>query len=161
MEFLHSVEFYVILLVVAALVIGLLAIPQGVGPVETDFVTGDLDFNPNANPGSPSLEIDCKPDGTIRIIRTGLPEGMTSTATAALAITRKGFDLSIEERLTPDGSAFLASEARAVNCAIYYLTGLAHERYHIKFNSDSTSQFAAFAINNLPGLQSSRPLLQA
>lgn len=161
MDFLHSVEFYVILLVVAALAVGLLAIPHSTGPVETDFATGDLDFNPSPADLNPSLEIDCRPDGTVRIIRTGLPEGMTSAATAALAITRKGFDLTIEERLTPGSSAYLASESRPVNCAIYYLTGLAHERYHIRFNSESTSSFAAFSLNNLPNLRTSRPLLQA
>lgn len=161
MDFLHSVEFYVILLVAAAIVVALFAIPNGVGPVETDFVTGDLDFNPAQSRREPQLEITCMPDGTVRIIRTGLPEGTTSAATAALAITRKGFDLKIEERLTPDASAYLASEARPVNCAIYYLSGLAHERYHIKFNCESTSSFAAFTLNNIPNLNTSRPLLQA
>lgn len=149
------------MLVVAALVIGIFAIPNGIGPVETDFAKGDLDFDPAQACGEPGLEVLCRPDGTVRITRTGLPADMTSAATAALAITRKGFDLTIEERLTPGGAAYLASEARQVNCAIYYITGLAHERYHIKFNSESTSSFAAFTLKNLPNLQASHPLLQA
>lgn len=160
-NFLHSVEFYVILLVIAALAVGLLATPAGHGPVETDFTTAKLKFDPELRDLTPRLEVDCSPDGTVKITRIGLPEGLDSSATVAIAITRKAFDLTLEERITPDSRPILQSETEPVNCAVFYLTGLAHERYHIKFNSDATSSFVAFSLNNLPGISSTRPLLQA
>lgn len=162
MDFLHSVEFYVILFVVAALVVGIMALPASNGPIETDFTTAKLSDSPlaAADP-SARLEVECQPDGTIKVSRFGLPDELTSDATVAIAITRKGFDLTLEERITPGRGGLLDSERAQVNCATFYLVDLAHERYHIKFNSESTSSFTAFSVNNLPGLKSTRPLLQA
>lgn len=162
MEFLHSVEFYVILLVIAAFCVGLLAIPAGSGPVETDFADGLLSFSPEgeADP-SPRLEIECREDGTVKIQRFGLPAGLDSAATVALAISRKGFDISIEERITPGSRPLLASETTPVNTAVFYLPTLARERYHFRYNSDSTSSFTSFTLLNRPGLRSTRPIRNA
>lgn len=156
MEFLHSVEFYVIILLVAALAVGLIARPSGHGPVETDFSEGFLSYNPELDDPTPRIELDSLPDGTVKITRYGLPEGLDTAATVALAITRKGFDLTLEERITPSSRALLASETTPANTAVYLLGSLAHERYHIKFNSDPTSSFTALTFMNRPGIHSTR-----
>lgn len=146
--------------------IGIFTIPTSAGPVETEFASGylalssDLNNNPplSSDP-TPRIDLECKPDGTVRIIRYGLQ--LDNAAIIALAITRKGFDLAIEERITPDAIALLSSERRPADTAIFYLTGLAHERYHISYNSASTSCFAALSLNNLPDLHTSRPLTRS
>lgn len=156
MEFLHSVEFYVIVLLVAALAVGLLAMPSGHGPVETDFSEGFLSYNPDMTDLTPRIELEALGDGSVKISRYGLPEELGSTAAVALAITRKGFDLTVEERITPSSRALPASETAPVNMAVYIINGLARERYHLKFNSDSTSSFTALTFMNRPGLRSTR-----
>lgn len=162
MDFLHSVEFYVIILLVAALAVGLMAMPSGHGPVETSFSEGFLTFDPAAGEDpAPRLELECLPDGGVKITRHGLPDTLDSAATAALAISRKGFDLTIEERLTPASSPLLASETNRVNTAVYILQGLARERYHMRFNSESTSSFTTVTFVNRPGLRATREFRQA
>jgi hypothetical protein len=52
--------------------------------------------------------------------------------------------------------ALLDSEITLANNAVFYLTGLARERYHIKYNSDSTSSFTTLTLHNHPGLRSTR-----
>lgn len=161
MDFLYSVEFYVILLVIAAFAVAFMAIPAGRGPVETSFATGLLDLAPDGTDLTPRIEIECRPDGDVRITRYGLPEYLDSSATVALAITRKGFDLSVEERITPASQALLESELRPVNRATFYIPGLAHEHYHLKYNSDPTSSFTALTFMNRPGLRSTRLFREA
>lgn len=157
-----TVTIYIILLLAAALSVALLAIPKGTGPVLTDFATGKLtasDFA--AKDPSPRLELLCRDDGTLEINRIGLPAGLNNTATVALAITRKGFDISIEERITPGSGALLDSELQPVDTATFYIPNLARERYHISYNSAPTSTFTSFTLLNRPGLRSSRPLRPA
>ncbi|MDE6283652.1 MAG: hypothetical protein K2L97_06660 [Muribaculaceae bacterium] len=161
MQIFHSVEFYVIIFLVAALIVGLMAMPASHGPVETDFATGRLTFDPDLSDITPRIELEALPDGTVRIIRYGLPDRLDNAATVALAINRKGFDLTIEERITPTDKALLSSECHPVNKAEFILTGLAHERYHLKYNSDTTSSFTALTFNNRPGLRSTRLFRQA
>jgi hypothetical protein len=184
MELLHSVEFYVIIFVIAAFAVALMALPSGHGPVETDFANGLLSYDPTITDQTPRIELECKEDGTVKITRYGLPDDLNTASTVALAITRHAFDLTIEERITPAASqggstpgnvtaqsmagnpqsselpaaskALLDSEITPANNAVFYLTGLAHERYHIKYNSDSTSSFTTLTLHNRPGLRSTR-----
>jgi hypothetical protein len=200
MELLHSVEFYVIIFVIAAFAVALMALPSGHGPVETDFANGLLSYDPTITDQTPRIELECKEDGTVKITRYGLPDDLNTASTVALAITRHAFDLTIEERITPAASqggstpgneritpaysqsgsmygnvtsqsmagnpqsselpaaskALLDSEITPANNAVFYLTGLAHERYHIKYNSDSTSSFTTLTVHNRPGLRSTR-----
>lgn len=157
-----SIEIYIILLLLAAFSVALLAIPKGTGPVLTDFSTGKLSASDYAaKDPSPRLELLCRDDGTLEINRIGLPAGLDNAATVALAITRKGFDISIEERITPGAGALLDSERHPVDTATFYIPNLACERYHVSYNSAPTSTFTTFTIYNRPGLHSSRPLRPA
>lgn len=152
----HSVEFYVVLLTVAAVVVGVLSAPSGRGPAETSFLTGFLRESRRGEPMEPSIEIECLPDGNVTITRYGL-HGLTTASTVALAVTRAGFDISIEERVTPGGASYgVAPEP--IDCAVFILPDLGHERYHLKYNSQSTSTFAALTFRNTPGLRARRPL---
>jgi hypothetical protein len=166
MEFLHSVEFYVILLVIASFAVAMLAVPSGHGPVETDFAEGELSYDPTADT-TPRLEIECQADGSVKIRRYGLPDGLPISSGIALAITRKAFDISIEERITYPTTATSTTSSSAVivypnedsaeaNVATFILSNLAHERYHIKYNSEPTSSFTTATLMNRPGLKSTR-----
>lgn len=143
----------------AAMAVAALALPRGRGPAETGFLTADLTSDPGVDT-TPRVEFSTRADGALVMRRFGL-EGLTAGATVALAVTRKGFDLTIEERVTPTPSsagATLDSEppAAVVNCATFILPGLSSERYHLKYNSDPTSSFCTLAWRNLPGFTASR-----
>ena len=147
----HSVEFYVVLLTVAAIAVGVLAAPSGRGPAETGFVTGYLRGSRAGEPMEPCVEIECLADGNVLLTRHGLPD-LTDAATVALAVTRTGFDISVEERVTPGRGGEWA------DTATFILPGLGQERYHLKYNSQPTSTFAALTFRNTPGLKARRPL---
>ncbi len=156
-----SVEFYTILFVIAAMAVAAIAMPKGKGAAETGFLTGELDLAPADADNTPRVEFACRQDGAVVIRRYGLPD-LTAGATVALAVTRVGFDISIEERITPADPrchALLESEAaKPVNRATFVLHGLGHERYHFKYNSDPTSTYCALTFRNIPGLETSRPM---
>jgi len=143
----HSVEFYVILFTVAALAAGLIARPGDKGEAQTTFTTGVLG---RAVDLTPRLEVRCLDNGDVELRRFGLT-GLTENSTVALAITRIGFNLTVEERITPgDGSG------EPVECATFVIKGLAAERYHLKYNSDAYSTFLATTFPNRPGINFSR-----
>ena len=142
MQFIGTVEFYVTLLLAAAIIAGIIAMPSGHGPVETDFSEAFLTFDPELTDLTPRMELEC------------LPDDIDSTATVALSITRKGFDLSAEERITPGARPYLRTESQPVNKATFILSGLAQERYHMRYNSEPTTSFTTLSFVNRPGLRS-------
>lgn len=156
-----SIELCVVLFMAAAFVVALCARPRGTGPAETGFLTGELSSEPPGQPAgapahpepSPSVEFLCRDDGAVVITRHGL-QGLTEGATVALAVTRTGFDISVKERIAPAREPGGAP----VDTATFVLDGLGQERYHIKYDSEATSSFAALTLRNTPGLHAMRPL---
>lgn len=129
------------------MVIGLLVKPGQRGQAETSFVTGTLDREADT---TPRIEIRCLDNGDVELRRCGL-HGLTKSATVALAVTKIGFDLSIEERVTPGDPA-----DNPVERATFIIKGLAPERYHLKYNSSAYSTFLATTLPNRPGIDFSR-----
>lgn len=155
-----SIEFCVVLFMAAAFVVALCARPHGTGPAETGFLTGELSSEhsettdlPAPPEPSPSVEFLCRDDGAVVITRHGL-QGLTEGATVALAVTRTGFDITVKERIAPAREPGGAP----VDTATFVLDGLGQERYHIKYDSEATSSFAALTLRNTPGLHAVRPL---
>lgn len=156
-----SIEFCVVLFMAAAFVVALCARPRGTGAAETGFLTGELSSEPPGQPAgapahpepSPSVEFLCRDDGAVVITRHGL-QGLTEGATVALAVTRTGFDITVKERIAPAREPGGAP----VDTATFVLDGLGQERYHIKYDSEATSSFAALTLRNTPGLHAVRPL---
>ena len=89
-EFFHTVEFYVVATVVAAAVIVLSTRPSGTKPVQTRFARADIE---------PMLEVTVRDDGMVVFTRHGLGRVRAGTV-VALAITVKGFDVTLKERIT-------------------------------------------------------------
>ncbi len=98
-EFFHTVEFYVVATVVAAAVIILSTRPSGTKPVQTRFAraTFEPDFEPSD--AEPMLEVTVREDGMVVFTRHGLGRVRAGTV-VALAITVKGFDVTLKERIT-------------------------------------------------------------
>lgn len=145
--FLHSTEFYVILFTAAAMIVGLLVKPRGRGQAETAFFTSTLDRDVDT---TPRIEFRCLDNGDVILRRCGL-HGITASATVALAMTRIGFDLEIEERVTPGNPADTPVER-----ATFTIKGLANERYHVRYNSSAFSTFLATSLPNRPGIAFTR-----
>lgn len=148
---LFSTEFYVLMFTLAACCVGLIVKPGRRGQAETSFAEATvLDRETDT---TPRLELRCLDNGDVVLIRHGLA-GITSAATVALAITRIGFDISIEERVTPRPGGEPAERAT------FFLDGLGQERYHIKYNAPVYSLFLATTLPVKPGIAFTRNLNQ-
>lgn len=147
-----TVEICVLVLIVAAAVLAAAIRPADNRAVQTLFASGEIvsDSNPTTEP---QLSVRVRDYSNIEIFRSVLPP---HTATAALAITVKGLDIFIEERLT--SSAPTATSAAA---AIYILSDLTpNTRYHVHFNSASQSRHCAFTLLTAPGYTTAAQLHQ-
>lgn len=143
--FLHSVEFYVVMTVIAAAVIALSARPSNKGPVIKHHVEGDMvpDMPVWFSPG---LRIRCNESGTVTLRRVGLDDCPADTM-MYLTVDQHGFDLEITEHC-------VRGYGRGEECggAVFTLAFLAQERYHVKYIADPSTRMAAFTLHVRPGL---------
>lgn len=98
-EFFHTVEFYVVATVVAAAVIILSTRPSGTKPVQTRFARATFEPDSEPSDAEPMLEVAVREDGMVVFTRHGLGRVRAGTV-VALAITVKGFDVTLKERIT-------------------------------------------------------------
>ena len=150
LSFVGSVEFYVILFTVAAAVVGLCVRPSDGGEVVTYILQGRR--TRTADDSSPAITVRCRADGSATFVRSGLE--MSDDADASYMVTRRGFDLLIEEHIvgsSPDGPTVPASVE-------FTLSNLSPERYHVRFDSRQSSLTAIFTLTVRDGFTASRPL---
>ncbi len=149
--FFHTTEFFVIAAVIAALIVGFMAIPAKRGEARQFFVEARVGTSDTPD-SDPSITLICRDDGSVTLIRNGL-SGVRTSGMVNLAITVVGYDVTIQERLV-EGSTWdpMADQAVAT------LTMLARERYHIAYVSESLSRFASLTLNNRPGMRAVRQL---
>lgn len=102
-EFFRTVEFYVVATVVAAAVIILSTRPSGSKPVQTRFARATFEPDTEPSAAEPSLEVSVRDDGMVVFTRHGLGRIREGTV-VALAITVKGFDVTLKERITAASS---------------------------------------------------------
>lgn len=150
---LHSVEFYVVLTIIAAAVLAFCLRParkDSVVEISTTgwLVAGDGD-------GVPRLLIVCNDDGSVTFRRTGL-SGMYADGAIGLTIYKRGFDWEIFERRTSPGRC---TEEPAYE-AVFVLRDIAPDWHHIKYNCDPATRFAAFSLHVRPGIRQSVDLYQ-
>lgn len=146
--FFTSVEFYVIATVVAAAVLGLCVKPASKGPARQHLLGGILRKGAAKQPG---LEILCREDGAVEIVRTGL-DGLTDASAVSAAVNVTGFDIVIKERI------MVADCGEDRNEAVFVLDFLAPEHYHIKYENEDTNLFCAFTLHVRPGIKSRKEL---
>ena len=102
-EFFRTVEFYVVATVVAAAVIIMSTRPSGSKPVQTRFARATSEPDSEPSDAEPSLEVSVRDDGMVVFTRHGLGRIREGTV-VALAITVKGFDVTLKERITAASS---------------------------------------------------------
>lgn len=153
--FLHSVEFYVLMTVAAAAAVALMVKPGQRGAAVLHSVEGWLCEGSAAPDDEPVLHVECTADGRVLIRRTALPH-LGAGGTVSLSVTQTGFDLEIAERTVAQGRGTGA----ATDDAVFALSFLAPERYHVRYTNQAGDRFAAFSLNNRPGLRLTVPLRQ-
>ena len=143
-------------MIVAAAIVAIAARPQSIGAVRELLLAGTLVPYSAADEGDlPQVTVSCTDSGRVIIVRRGLRD-ITMSGAVSIAMKIKGFDISIEERLTP-GSAYDDPAASAM----FTIDTLApSEYYHIRYNSSSIGRFVAFTFHTRPSISATHFLNQ-
>lgn len=157
MDFFSSIEFYVIMVVVAASIIAMSARPRMRGSMREFLLASRLrerDEDDVVSDG-PEIEFYCDEGCRVTLKRRGLPDDVTMSGAVSLAVSYDGVNLRCEERLT----AGLPSLPRVAE-AVFDFDFLGQGWYDAIYNSDSTGLFVAFKLHVRRGLRVTRPLQQ-
>lgn len=154
MAFYTSVEFYVIAAVAAAAVVGLCVKPSRKGEARQYLLPGTLMTDDDAREAEIRMEVT--DDSKVVLTRGGLNGLIYPTGALSIVVNVAGFDVTVEERLTP---GYPADDSAAPDCARFELDFLANERYHIKYMSEVTGLMAAFPLNVRPGITTRKKLV--
>lgn len=146
-----TVEFYVISAFVAAAVVAAVAMPSRKGAARTFLFAGTL--RTDAAPSQPGIVAIVTEDGALEFHRFGI-EGVTDDGAYSIAVTIIGFDVTVEERLTPGRHG-----TEPVTAALARADCFGQERYHFNYRSESTGRSAAFSLNLRPGNRIERLLV--
>ena len=147
----NTVEFYVIAGAIAAAAIVAASLPPRQRQGVLHLLGGELSGSDEGLLAPPAIDVEVDDNGRVLLRRSGL-KGITDNGAVSLAVNVAGFDVSIEERLTP-GNGW-----PTVDTADFVLDFFGPERYHIKYNSEDTGLFAAFTLNVAPGIRIHKPL---
>ncbi len=148
----NTIEFYVTAATLAAMVVGLSAMPRRRGPVREFAVEGELTAEAADGGQEPAVVMASLDDGSVSLTRLGL-EDVTVTGIFRLDVAISGTDVTITERVAR-GSDWNEA-ARAASCV---LDMLGQDRYHIRYVSEATGQMAVFTFNNRRGMRTTRRL---
>ena len=150
LTFLHSIEFYVICIVVAAAVVALFLRPASQGESVQHLLASRLSAEGDE---TPSIELIVNDDLTVTLVRHGL-NGVCSDGAVSLVVNVAGTDISIDERIT-SGHYHL----EPMRSAVFSLDFLRPALYHLRYISESEgSLFAATPLRIRPGIHIVRPL---
>lgn len=147
----QTVEFYVITAFVAAAVVAAMAMPSRRSAARNFLFAGEL--RSDAALSAPGIVAVVNDSGALEIHRFGL-EGLGMSGAYSLAVTIIGFDVTIDERLTPGERSVQAATA-----AMATIDCLGPERFHFNYRSEATGRSAAFSLNIRPGNRIERRLL--
>ncbi|MDE6453351.1 MAG: hypothetical protein K2L27_04015 [Muribaculaceae bacterium] len=146
----QTVEFYVIMAVVAAAVVALSAMPRRTR--QARLLTFEGDLMPGEPEAAPMLHFRVMRDGRVELRRTGLA-GVGDEGAVTLEVEVAGFDVVMNERLRP-------GRGPAVGEAVFTMDFFGQEYYHIRYRSESTGLFAAVTLHARPGIFVDKELLQ-
>lgn len=152
LSFFSTVEFYVIMSVIAAAIVAFSARPQSRGPVMEYLLASELSETDDHDLVQQSVELTCLADDTVLLVRHGV-EDVTMTGAVSLAAKCDGSTITFEERLVA-GSSWDAPARKAT----FHIDFLRPGRYHIRYNSDRTGLFAAFPLHVRPGINATHIL---
>lgn len=154
-----TVEFYVIVSVIAAAIVALAALPDRKSEVKTYLLAGELltaseDSDEECGPGHGELIFECHAGNFVSLRREGL-QGVAMNGAVSLAVSVSGFDITIEERVSP-GSHPSFGDASA---AVFMLDFLAPEWYHIRYESERHGEHASLTFHIREGIKVRKPLI--
>lgn len=157
MSVFDSIEFYVIAAVVAAAVVGLCVRPSSKGEAVTRLLAGRLFAGgDDGSDDTPSIELLVEQDGSVTLTRHGLYGLVHASGALSLVVNVAGFDISVEERLTPGRPA---SDVPEPVEARFTLDFLGAERYHLRYYSEATGGLAVTPLHVRPGIHIVKPLI--
>lgn len=154
----NTVEFYIIFSIIAAAVIAAVSLPERKGEVRTHLLAGELVPSTDAGgrePGSGSVTFSCLSDNSVMLRRDGL-SGVSLSGAVSLVVKVSGFDITIDERITPGAPSDGPGEASS---AVFRLDFLAPEWYHIRYESEFFSEHAALSLHVRDGIVVTKPLI--
>ena len=155
----QTVEFYVIVSVIAAAVIALTSLPERKGEVKLYLIAGQLfqqtDNSTSTEVTSGTLHIEVQAGNIVNIRREGLEE-VTMNGAVSLAVKVSGFDIVIEERITPGN----VSAEGVANSVVFRFDFLAPEWYHIRYESERFGEHAAFTLHVREGIVMRKVLIR-
>lgn len=157
MSVFDSIEFYVIAAVVASAVVGLCVRPSSKGEAVTRLLAGEL--SPAGDDGAdstPSIELLVEEDGSVTLTRRGLDGMVHASGALSLVVNVAGFDISVEERLTPGRPAADVPEHAEARFTFDFLGA---ERYHLRYYSEATGGLAVTPLHVRPGIHIVKPLI--
>lgn len=157
-----GVEICIMLLIVAAAVLATAIKPASTGHVMTYLYACDIIQSPpfaeiNDDP-TPSLRLRVLDDMSVEVGRSGFGGLLTDRGAVSLAVTVKGTDITIEERITPGSGYYLAEPVVAVG-RIDCLRP-AGRPLHVRYITASLSRETALPLSIAPGVEMSRKLSQ-
>lgn len=155
----QTLEFYIIVSVIAAAVIAVASLPERKGEVKLHLLAGeltaeDLDAPSPAGAGNGHLRIEVHSGRFVSILRTGL-DGVTMSGAASLVVKVSGFDIVIEERISPGTSTPFGMASGA----LFHIDFLAPEWYHVRYESERFNEHAAFSLHVREGIIIEKPLI--
>lgn len=150
-------EFYVIVSVIAAAVIAAVSLPERKGEVKLHLLAGELhesdDSQSSDTSGAGSVTFTVGSGNVVVLRRDGL-SGVTLDGALSLAVRVSGFDITIEERVTPGSSV-----SPMASSATFELNFLAPEWYHIRYESEAFSQHASLTLHVREGIVLTKRLI--
>ncbi len=150
--FFYSVTFYVLLLLLGAAVVTFSARPARKGPARQFFPTAILSAPVEGLGDEPQIEIFCRQDGGVALVRRGLRD-IYMSGKLTLSVKIIGFNVTIIEHSTPGNPA----DGPATE-GTFLLDFFARERYHIYYKSEPTGHMSAFSLNVRPGIRTTHLL---
>lgn len=139
----NSTEFYVLALTVAMALVALLFGQRDPGP-STSIITA-LDLNPCVTTDDDLIVLKALDDGGILLLRNGIP--VCEGDTVNIVATATGSKLTITEKYGISTRAGL--QVKADGTAL--IDRLPHERFTVRYDSDTTGKWALFTFSNRPG----------
>lgn len=137
---------YILLLFVAAAFVAYIARPKGRGEVVKRLIAGKLiapaELNDKEKPLSgPRLHVHCKDDAKVVFRRLGV-DGLTESGADSLAVTFKGKDVDVLERVSPGypNDPIMAGAEFVID-----MTG--HEWRHVKWMNEDSGLWCAFTLH--------------
>ncbi len=154
LDFVHSTEFYILMALAAAVVLGFCVRPAAKGEVRTFLYPGIL-LTDNAGVtahGNQGITLTCLDDRSVELRRYGLRGSVTTSGAVSIAVSISGFDVTITERLTPAGHG----SGDPVDVAVFMLNCLGRDYYHLRYVSERG--LCVLTLHNRPGISTSKSI---